>query len=505
MKQLSRRWIKASNRLLFSITLLLPLISVYSQQSTTHPPLNSEGHPVPIPILPIIPQNKSITLQPGADDTAAINNALAEVSEAGGGTVKLCTGTYLCKTIHLKSNVVLQLEDATIKAIDGTDPAEPNIKNQKYQDFGHTHFQNGLIVGENQSNIKIIGRGMITGDGLIIPDKKLSADKMISLKLCNAVEIGGTDDKNRLTFKSWGHFAILATGCDNLYIHDSQSAIGPCEQDFIDIMECSNVTGYNLTANSGDDVFKIGSDCSLGMKRPCSNIYGGKITGHSGCNVCMIGSETAGDISNVTFEDITVTGAGKSGVGLTVNDGTVLSNVTVKNVTMKRAETPIFIKIANRGRCPNPKIGKIIHVNIKNVTASNCGNNPIIITGFKDSTIYPIEDVVLDHVKLISKGGHPISEGSVSPPELKGEQYNIRNLGTLPAFGLWARYFKNLKIVECNFSTEQPDGRYSMIAEMGEKLELDQVTMQKGESGLLQTKDVTGITVKNSPEIPNQP
>jgi len=457
-----------------------------------------------MPPLPAILQNKLVTLQPGDDDTTAINNALSEVSKAGGGTVKLASGTYSCKTIHLKSNVILQLNGATITAINGTDGPEPNTANEKFQDFGHTHFSNGFIVGENISNCKILGTGTITGGDAIINDSKNGADKMFSLKLCNNIEIGGLNENEKLTFISWGHFAILATGCDGLSIHDCKTAFGPRERDFIDIMECSNVDAYNISAHSGDDVFKIGSDYSLGMKRACHNIHARNIQGDSGCNVCMIGSETTGDISNVTFEDITVNGAGKAGVGITTNDGSVLSDINVRNITMKKVESPIFIKVANRGRCPNPQLGKIKNINITNVTARDCGAYAIIISGFKGNGYSEIEDVKIDNLKMIAKGGHPVADASINPPELNDGNFNMRNIGPEPSYGVWARYFKNLIILNSNLSFAEPDGRYSIVADSGSQLMLDNVSMQKGDAGYYQTKDVTGVVIKNCPGVPSR-
>src|ERR1022692_3705045 len=52
-------------------------------------------------------------------DTAAINKTIDAAVAAGGGTVLFPAGNYLSYSIHLKSNVTLQLESgATIVAAD---------------------------------------------------------------------------------------------------------------------------------------------------------------------------------------------------------------------------------------------------------------------------------------------------------------------------------------------------------------------------------------------------
>ena len=42
------------------------------------------------------------------------------------------------------------------------DAPEPNAFDQ-YRDFGHSHWQNSFIWGENLENISIIGPGIING------------------------------------------------------------------------------------------------------------------------------------------------------------------------------------------------------------------------------------------------------------------------------------------------------------------------------------------------------
>src|ERR1700681_2660845 len=96
-------------------------------------------------------------------DTPAINKAIDAAADGGGGMVRFPAGSYLCYSIHLKSHITLFLDPgATIVAADspvasaggGYDPPEPNAWDQ-FQDFGHSHWHNSLIWGEDLENISI--------------------------------------------------------------------------------------------------------------------------------------------------------------------------------------------------------------------------------------------------------------------------------------------------------------------------------------------------------------
>ena len=110
----------------------------------------------------------------------AINRAIEAAAAAGGGTVLFPAGTYLCFSIRLKSYVDLYLsQGCTILAAasplpgettgynGGTyDAAEPKTAYDAYQDYGHNHWHNSLIWGEDIHDFSITGPGLIYGKGL---------------------------------------------------------------------------------------------------------------------------------------------------------------------------------------------------------------------------------------------------------------------------------------------------------------------------------------------------
>ncbi len=113
-------------------------------------------------------------------DTPAINAAIEAAAAVGGGTVVFPAGTYISFSIRLKSKVNLYLaQGSTIIAADSPKPgettgymggtydeAEPKTTYDAYQDYGHNHWHNSLIWGEEISDISITGPGLIWGRGL---------------------------------------------------------------------------------------------------------------------------------------------------------------------------------------------------------------------------------------------------------------------------------------------------------------------------------------------------
>ena len=208
-------------------------------------------------------------------DSPSINKAIDEASSKGGGMIYFPPGTYLSVSIRLKSNISLYLEQgATILAASPTkdykyDDPEPNVwgDSLNYQDFGHSHWHNSLIWGEDVQNISILGPGLIWGKGLQRDDADKSTgigNKSISLKWCRNVII------RDVTILHGGWFGILATGVDNLTIDNLKF---DTNRDGMDIDCCFNVRISNCYVNSPlDDGICLKSSFGLGIARATENV-----------------------------------------------------------------------------------------------------------------------------------------------------------------------------------------------------------------------------------------
>jgi len=231
-------------------------------------------------------------------DTPAINRAIEAVASAGGGTLFFPAGTYLCYTIRLRSKVSLYLDrGATILAAEtgsggSYDAAEP-MQWDKYQDYGHSHWHNSLILGEGINDVSIVGPGLIWGKGLSRGTGREQpkaedpgvGNKAIALKNCRNVLL------RDFSILHGGHFGILATGADNFTIDNLTI---DTNRDGIDIDCCRNVRVSNCSVNSPwDDGICLKSSFGLGYARATENVA---ITN------CLVSGYEEGSLLDGTFK-----------------------------------------------------------------------------------------------------------------------------------------------------------------------------------------------------------
>jgi polygalacturonase len=423
-----------------------------------------------------------------SDDAEAINLAIKTCSDSGGGVVLFTKGTYSTGSIHLKSNVSIVLDSgAVVKALPGVmDPWEYNIHDQGLMDAAYYHWEASLIWGKNLENIKISGPGTLDGSALTRSSKvpNGTGDKCIALKLCKNIEI------EDLKIIEGGHYAILATGCEDLLI---QNVHINTSRDGINLSQCRDVNVNNCyidairyengIAKGGDDAIKLGSDLSLGEALPCENISVANCTLASGCNTLQFGTETIGTFNNIRFENIQIKNAGKAGIGITSNDGSVIDGITYKNITMEKTFVPIFIKISDVARVPSGTYtrGEIRNISFENISATDC------YTYIKDremtSVIWgkpgtPIENISFENVNILVKGGHPLSEAALQPAE--NDERFPRKVGAIPAYAMYLRHVKNIFFNDCEFKFEKNDDRPALVIDDGSIIELTDTFLEKG-------------------------
>jgi len=436
-------------------------------------------------------------------DTAAINRAIDTAAAAGGGTIAFPPGNYLSYTIRLKSNISLFLDQgATIIAADqpqagqpGYDNFEPNVFGDLvYQDFGHSHWRNSLIWGEQLENISILGPGRIWGRGLLRDGGTTQGqgNKSISLKWCRNVNL------KDFTVYQGGWFVLLATGVDNLTINNIKI---DTNRDGFDIDCCKNVRVSDCSVNSPlDDAICLKSSYGLGMPRSTDNvtITNCQVSGYTmgtffdgtyqppanggGTGRIKFGTESNGGFRNITISNCVFVHC--NGLAIESVDGAIIEDVTVNNIAMQHiTNPPIFLRLGARMRGPEGiPIGAIRRVNISNVVAAYAASRAAsIISGIPG---HPIEDVGLSNVRILYNGGdgggtraaansgRTGGRGTGLPPsppdpfgtvELENVYPEPTMFGTLPAYGMYVRHARRVSMDHIDLSLMRAETRPPFI------------------------------------------
>ena len=457
-------------------------------------------------------------------DTDAINRAIEAAAAAGGGTVHFPAGKYSSFSIHLRSNVTLHLDaGATLLAAapgpgrPGYDPAEPGPGNE-YQDFGHSHWHNSLMWGENVENVAITGTGLIDGAGLWkglgrAPEPN-PGNKAIALKLARNVTI------RDVSFLNGGHFAILLTGVDNVTIDNVKI---DTNRDGIDIDACRNVRISNTSVNSPhDDAIVLKSSFALGYARSTENVT---ITNSffSGYEIGSLldatykrtfttaadrdgptGRLKFGTESNAGFKNITISNLvfdRTRGIALETVDGALLEDVTITNITMRDVvNAPLFLRLGARMRGPaGTPIGELRRVTISNLVVHDADPRyASIITGLPEN---PVEDVLLSDIRIHYRGGLSLDDAARQPANqvnsffYKGDEAGPREpyavpemaalypepsmFGVLPAYGFYVRHARGITFDDVQVSFAAEDRRPAFVLDDVEDVEFHGVTAEK--------------------------
>jgi polygalacturonase len=440
-----------------------------------------------------------------AIETDAINKAIDAAVAAGGGTVVFHRGIYLSGSIHLKSHVALFLDHGAVLEAGPIDKApcdapEPN-QWERFQDFGHSHWHNSLIWGEDLDDVAIYGTGMIRGTTLSRSANANSpagtGNKAIALKNSRNVTI------RDITIAHGGHFAILATGVDNLTVDNAKI---DTNRDGIDVDACRNVRISNLTVNSPfDDGICLKSSYGLGVARATENVtitncqvsgfdegtyldgtykrtvkYGGaRDTGPTGR--IKFGTESSGGFKNVTVTNSVFTYC--RGLAIETVDGGDTEDITIDNITMRDIATaPIFIRRGNRARTPGePPPGAMRRITISNIVASGVRDpQGILISGIPN---YPIEDLRLSNIRIHYTGGGTAADASLDPEEKEKDYPEPNMFGRLPVYALFARHVTGLDVRDADFSFEKSEARPAVQLRDVVRVDMDDIRAQKPGTG----------------------
>jgi polygalacturonase len=315
--------------------------------------------------------------------------------------------------------------------------------------------------------------------------------KAIALKLSKNVTL------RDFTIFQGGHFALLATGVDNLTIDNLRV---DTNRDGFDIDACRNVRISNSYVNTpNDDAIVLKSSYALGFNRATENvtITNSQVSGFDLGTMLdgtykttqeaapdkdrptgrlKFGTESNGGFKNLTISNIVFVHC--RGLALETVDGGSLEDVTITNITMRDILTaPIFIRLGSRQRAPEgTPIGGVRRVNISNVVVS--GVEPKYASIIAGLNGHDIEDVKLSNIRIHYKGGGTRADASREIPENEKSYPEPSMFGITSSYGFYVRHTRGITFDNVEVTFDSDDARPAFVLDDVKNIEFFRTNAQ---------------------------
>jgi hypothetical protein len=184
-----------------------------------------------------------------------------------------------------------------------------------------------------------------------------------------------------------------------------------------------------------------------------------------------------------------------------------MENISFDNIVMKDVTGPVSLRLAGwlgwtKHREKSLPVGKLQNIRFSNIRANVIENSRpeehevpqmdgeylscINLTGLPG---HCIENVFFSNINITFHGGGKQEHALREIPGLPDEYPEYHMFGTLPAYGLYARYVKGLVLNNVRFEVENTDQRPALVCDDVEDLELSSFTAQ----GDLQAKSTVRL------------
>lgn len=353
-------------------------------------------------------------------DTKAIQAAIDDCFEAGGGYVDLTGGTFVAGTIVLKSNVYLRVNPSA------TLLASPHIVD--YADGTHYNryineqeMDKCLIYAEDAVNIGLVGQGEINGNADSFPNEGSSCrPMMIRLLRCRNVRVQGLRLYNSAAWTT----AFLDSEniwCRDLDICNDRRYNG----DGLDYDGCRNVFIADCRIRGTDDNLCLQASSK---DYPMKNVHISNCHFTSLCAGIRIGLKSVGDISNVAIHNCTFENVWREGIKIECTEGGSITDIVAQGLVMRNVRRPIFVLLNNRldvigssiGLERMPEIGVLERISLSDIVSTDDGEMYNTHYRFADDVMgspsfngirvdacaeSPIRDLTLRNVTYTCAGG----------------------------------------------------------------------------------------------------
>jgi len=410
-------------------------------------------------------------------NTKAIQSAIDQCVEQGGGTVFVPPGNFLSGTIILKSHVSLYLEAGAILL------GSTEIKNypEIYPEFRSytdvNYVDKSLIYAEKMENISIYGMGTIDGQGeekvFDLPGRENYKKRpyLIRMVECTNVRI---KDISIINSSMWVQHYLA---CDDLTIDGIRvNSLVNHNNDGIDIDCCKRVRISNCDINSGDDAIVLKATAP----RDCEQVCITNCVLRSHCNAIKLGTESVGGFKDILINNCAIYDTRLAAIAIEMVDGGTAERILVNNISAKDVRGGIFIRLGNRARhhlalgsgggkkyyfdenekLEKPGMGKMSNISICNFMCTGVDEIACSITGIPG---FSAENITLRDIYISFDNRGDSGHANAEVPENEPEYPEYRMFGKLPTYGIYSRHIKNLSFYNVRLTYEQDEIRPALI------------------------------------------
>lgn len=442
-------------------------------------------------------------------NTVAIQKAIDDCNKTGGGKVIFPAGKYLSGTIVLKDNVTLQLQKNAF--ILGSTDVNDYQNMDPFADGLGVDVGWALIVAVDAKNIGIEGEGAIDGQGRQLKEEQIKTDTrpegkrwgrrpfLLRIVRCHDVTVKGVTLYYAAAWTSH-YFQSTKVNVENVKIESH----GVAHNDGIDIDGCQDVRIKDCDIVSGDDALCFKTTSS---KMACKNIEVSNLRLKSNQAGIKMGTESMAPFEDIKISNCYIYDTKNGGIKLLTVDGAHLRNVEISDITMVEVRTPMLFRLGSRlsvfrkGKDEQQPTGSFENVVIKNVKAKAADTaqlkppSGILITGVPG---HYITNLTLENIEIDLPGTGTAENARHEVPEAVDKYPEVKTFGpVIPAYGVWARHVKGLKLKNITFRLKNNDLRPAFICEDGKDIELTgwNIPATSGAQAVIRLENVQGAKI----------
>jgi polygalacturonase len=271
--------------------------------------------------------------------TVVTSKSQSAINAASGATQNILyfpAGKYKVGELSLKSNMTMYLAagailDGSTSTSDYAATGTPAVEST----------QHGVVHLYNVMNTKILGRGVIDGEGTAINkgsnDTPAFKINVLRIDSSSKVVIDGILVRDPVFWNTLAYMSDQITIQNYKVINRRPTSTTYNQTDGIDIDASSNSTVYNTFVYSGDD--NLSPKTEQEANRDSSNITYQKSVLYSNSAGCKIGTKTFGNtMTGIVFNDIDIVKAGR-GLVIDANDTALISGTTFENIRVEAADS----------------------------------------------------------------------------------------------------------------------------------------------------------------------